>query len=59
MNDNTVNELLDALVLAHGQVDTLLAMVIKLDPNFYPSKSMLWPDIVKRAELVRKYGRVL
>ncbi|MBT1509464.1 hypothetical protein KIP88_03020 [Bradyrhizobium sp. SRL28] len=51
----TGNELLDALVEAHVQVDMLMAMVIGLDKSFMPSKSALWPEIVKRVELIRKH----
>lgn len=51
----TGNELLDALVEAHVQVDMLMAMLIGLDKTFMPSKSPLWPEIVKRVELIRKH----
>src|SRR6185369_15810607 len=49
-------ELLDALIVAHRQVDMLLAQVITFDHNFMPSKSAAWPDIVRRHELIQKYG---
>jgi hypothetical protein len=49
-------ELLNALVEAHHQVDILLAMVVTLDKSFMPSQSPMWPEIVKRAELLRKHG---
>jgi hypothetical protein len=49
-------ELLDALATAHRQVDMLMAMVIGLDNSFMPSKTSLWPDIVKRVELMQKHG---
>jgi hypothetical protein len=45
-------KLLDALVKAHQQVDQLLAMVIKLDQSFMPSKSPLWPEIERRSKLI-------
>jgi hypothetical protein len=48
-------ELLDALIEAHRQVDTLLAMVITRDRTFRPSQSALWPEIVRRAELINKH----
>ena len=53
---NTVALLLEALVEAHRQVDTLLAMAVKLDKKFMPSQSELWPEVVRRAELIRTYG---
>lgn len=49
------NELLDALATAHRQVDMLMALVITLDNSFMPSQSPLWPDIVRRIELLQKY----
>lgn len=51
-----VTELVEALALAHRQVDMLMAMVITLDPSFMPSKTSLWPDIVARVELIRKHS---
>jgi hypothetical protein len=52
-------ELIEALATAHRQVDMLMAMVITLDNSFInsfmPSQSSLWPDIVERIELLRKY----
>jgi hypothetical protein len=48
-------ELLDALATAHRQVDMLMALVISLDKSFMPSQSPLWPEIVRRVELLRKY----
>lgn len=48
-------ELIDALATAHRQVDMLMELVIRLDKSFMPSQSSLWPDIVKRVELLRKY----
>jgi hypothetical protein len=51
----TERELLDALATAHRQVDMLMAMVITLDGSFMPTKASLWPDIVKRVELIQKY----
>jgi len=55
-DDNAeIKELVEALALAHSQVDILMAMVITLDPSFRPSKTSLWPDIVARVELIRKY----
>jgi len=51
----TGNELLDALVEAHVQVDMLMAVVISLDKSFMPSKSPLWPEIVRRVALIRKH----
>ena len=48
-------ELFDALATAHRQVDMLMAMVIGLDNTFMPTQTSLWPDIVKRVELIRKY----
>lgn len=52
-------ELIDALATAHRQVDMLMAMIITMDKTFMPSKTSLWPDIVKRVELIRKYeGRL-
>lgn len=53
------SELVEALSEAHRQVDTLLAMVITLDRSFMPSQSPLWPEIVRRAELIRKHGASL
>jgi hypothetical protein len=50
------SELLDALCEAHRQVDSLLAQIIMLDNSFVPSKSPLWPEIMRRYELLRKYG---
>jgi len=49
------NELLDALATAHRQVDMLMALVISLDNTFRPTQSSLWPDIVKRVELIQKH----
>jgi len=48
-------ELLDALIEAHRQVDILLAMVITRDRTFRPTQSTLWPEIVRRAELINKH----
>ena len=56
LDDNGRNELVEALATAHRQVDMLMAMVITLDNSFMPSKTSLWPDIVKRVELIKKYG---
>jgi hypothetical protein len=52
-------ELVEALALAHRQVDMLMAMVVTLDPSFMPSKTSLWPDILARVELIRKYEGML
>jgi hypothetical protein len=52
-------ELLDALVEAHRQVDILLAMAVEADPKFFPSRSALWPEIVRRFELIKRHGRNL
>jgi len=55
-DDNAeIKELVEALALAHRQVDILMAMVISLDHSFRPSQTSLWPDIVARVELIRKY----
>jgi hypothetical protein len=54
-NQAKPNELLDALATAHRQVDTLMAMLIAHDNSFMPTQSSLWPDIVKRVELIQKY----
>jgi len=56
LDDNGRNELVEALATAHRHVDMLMAMVITLDNSFMPSKTSLWPDIVKRVELIKKYG---
>jgi hypothetical protein len=53
---DTSNELLHALIVAHRQIDALMGMVMKLDDSFRPSQWPLWPDVVKRAELIRKHG---
>jgi hypothetical protein len=55
----TNTELLDALATAHRQVDILMAMVITMDGTFMPTKSSLWPDIVKRVELLQKHEAAL
>lgn len=47
-------ELLDALIEAHSQVDILMAIVITLDNKFMPSQSPLWPEVVRRAELIKR-----
>ena len=52
-------ELLDALVKAHQQADLLLAMVVTLDKKFMPSQSSIWPEFVRRAELIQKHGGTL
>jgi hypothetical protein len=49
-------ELLDALVEAHRQVDSLLAMMIMHDKSFLPTKSPLWPEVERRAKLLEKYA---
>lgn len=54
--DAKQTELLNALIEAHEQVDTLMAMIIVHDQKFMPSKSPLWPGILRRATLLRKYG---
>jgi hypothetical protein len=56
MPDTNDTELLDALAEAHRQVDMLMAMVITQDKTFMPSQSPLWPEIVKRAELLQQHG---
>ena len=56
---DTGNELLDALVEAHVQVDMLMAMVIGHDKKFVPSQSPLWPEIIKRVELIKKHEATL
>ena len=53
---STQSELLNALCEAHRQVDSLMAQILMLDDSYRPSKSPLWPETVKRAELIRKYG---
>lgn len=58
MNTDT-QELVEALATAHRQVDMLMAMVITLDKSFMPSQSPLWPDLVKRVELLRKHEATL
>ena len=50
-----VNTLILALVEAHQQVDVLLAMLLRKDKSFRPSQLGMWPEIVKRAELIQKY----
>lgn len=50
------DELIAALRLAHRTADTLLAALILKDHTFLPSKSGIWPDIVKIATLLRKYS---
>lgn len=54
--DQEKAELLDALVEAHRQVDILLAMVTTRDQTFFPSRSALWPEIVRRFELIKRHG---
>jgi hypothetical protein len=49
-------ELVEALEKAHQQVDILLAMVIEFDNTFMPSQSPLWPEIERRAKLIRENG---
>lgn len=52
-------ELLNSLIEAHRQVDSMLAGMVMADRNFMPSKSHLWPEIVKRAALIEKHGGVV
>ena len=52
-------ELLDALATAHRQVDMLMALLITHDNSFMPTKSSLWPDIVKRVALIQKHEGAL
>lgn len=48
--------LIAALEAAHAQVDALLALVASWDKNFFPSETELWPEIVRRNEILRRYG---
>jgi hypothetical protein len=50
-------ELLDALVDAHGDLDLLLATIFMLDNKAMPSQSPVWPNMVKRHDLLKRYGR--
>lgn len=47
--------LVAALEIAHAQVDTLLALVATWDKTFFPSETELWPEIVRRNEILRRY----
>jgi hypothetical protein len=49
-------ELVEALSEAHRQVDSLLAQLVMRDKTFMPSQSPFWPEVVRRVELIRKYG---
>ena len=57
-HDGHDDNLLDALDKAHRQVDTLLAMVIGYDKSFFPSETMLWPEIKRRAEILKRHGKL-
>ncbi len=57
-SEPTPYELLDALVAAHRQVDQLMAMIIMRDNSFFPSRSPLWPEIEKRADILKRFGRL-
>lgn len=45
-------ELLNAVEKQHRAIDRLLARLIELDPNFYPTKSVVWP-LIESADAVR------
>ncbi|WP_166304375.1 hypothetical protein [Bradyrhizobium sp. 2S1] len=50
-------DLVSALALAHEQIDTLFAMYALKDQAFRPTETELWPEIERRAELLRRHGR--
>lgn len=39
-------DLLNAVEKQHRAIDWLLALIVQLDPTFYPTKSAVWPLIV-------------
>jgi hypothetical protein len=51
------DELLDALVDAHSDLDLLLATICTLDNKAMPTQSPVWPNMVKRHDLLKRYGR--
>lgn len=50
------HDLLSSLALAHEQVITLLGLLVRKDNSFVPSETELWPEIVRRNEILRRYG---
>lgn len=57
MTETETAELLDALEAAHRDLDLLLATIVTLDHSFRPSQSAVWPNMVARADLLRRHGR--
>lgn len=51
------DELLDALVTAHSDLDLLLAQIATLEKTFMPTKSPVWPNMVARHALLKRHGR--
>jgi len=52
-----VKELLDALLIAHRDLDLMLAQRCALQNDFRPTQSAVWPNTVARADLLRRSGR--
>ena len=57
MIDTERDELLDALEVAHRDLDLLLAIIATLDRSYMPTQSPVWPNMVARHELLKRYGR--
>ncbi|UQR65087.1 hypothetical protein LRP30_07475 [Bradyrhizobium sp. C-145] len=50
------DDLVAALARAHEQIDALFAMYALKDHTFRLSETELWPEIVRRNEILRRYG---
>src|ERR1700676_739230 len=49
-------ELLAACRAQHEALDILMAMLIERDPNFFPSKSSVWPALIQGNAAIIKAG---
>lgn len=52
-------ELLDLVVEQHKAIDHLMAVLVARDDSFMPSKSRVWPTVVKASDMMKRLGRSL
>ena len=53
---NSHDQLVAAVKAQHSAIDTLMAHLIHLDPNFKPTKSIIWPAVVAGNEALAAAG---
>lgn len=54
---NNHHTLVATLKKEHEAVDWLMAQLIAKDPNFFPSKSRIWPAIKAGAAMLKQFGK--